>query len=229
MLTANEDKGCYATAAQRGILLDLLHHGIVTDHFFLTGGTALSVFYLHHRQSNDLDLFTRQPTDFGEMDFALKTTWQGRYVKIKSSPNFLSVLINDVKVDFVIDLLSLDEEREAYSIEPHHRIHIDTIRNIVSNKLCAIVSRTEPKDYFDFYALFKAIEGLSFNNVLVDARTKDAVFDDPPTAAYQIEQSVEFLRRNEQTFPRLLNPIKHEELFQFYDETVRRLYDLAIR
>src|SRR5579872_5517939 len=30
-------------------------------HFFLTGGTALAAFYLHHRLSDDLDLFTEAP------------------------------------------------------------------------------------------------------------------------------------------------------------------------
>ena len=28
------------------------------EHFYLTGGTALSAFYLQHRLSDDLDLFT---------------------------------------------------------------------------------------------------------------------------------------------------------------------------
>ena len=29
-----------------------------SDQFYLTRGTALAYFYLHHRQSNDLDFFT---------------------------------------------------------------------------------------------------------------------------------------------------------------------------
>lgn len=29
-----------------------------SQQFYLTGGTALSYFYLRHRQSNDLDFFT---------------------------------------------------------------------------------------------------------------------------------------------------------------------------
>ena len=31
------------------------------DHFYFTGGTALAVFYLHHRYSLDLDFFTADP------------------------------------------------------------------------------------------------------------------------------------------------------------------------
>ena len=32
--------------------------------FYLTGGVALSEFYLHHRLSQDLDLFTQSPQAF---------------------------------------------------------------------------------------------------------------------------------------------------------------------
>ena len=30
------------------------------DNFYLAGGTALSLFYFHHRQSDDLDFFTQE-------------------------------------------------------------------------------------------------------------------------------------------------------------------------
>ena len=38
--------------------------------FFLTGGSALGLFYLDHRRSYDLDLFTTEPvlSDFGDRE-----------------------------------------------------------------------------------------------------------------------------------------------------------------
>jgi hypothetical protein len=102
-----ENKNCYASKAQRDIIIELANHDILQDRFFLTGGTALSVFYLHHRQSNDLDFFTLKQSDLSEIDFSIKTIWKNLYTKIKESPNFLSVLIQNVKIDFVIDTLSI--------------------------------------------------------------------------------------------------------------------------
>lgn len=224
MLLPAEDKRCYASARQRTTLLDLLSLETINSQFFLTGGTALSVFYLHHRQSNDIDLFTRSTVDFGELDFTLKTTFSSTYAKIKSSANFLSLLINNVKIDFVIDPLSIEEPRMVYEIEPHLFLRLDTLRSIASNKLCAIASRTEPKDFVDYYILFKTIEGLSFEKVLLDARAKDALFDDPPTAAYQMEETLAFLRSNEEAFPSLLEPLDLPDLYRFYGDTVQRLY-----
>jgi len=229
MLRAHEDKRCYASDIQREILLGLTRNSGVQESFFLTGGTALSVFYLHHRQSNDLDLFTDQEADLPELDFVLKTTYRHEYVRIKDSANFLSVLIRDVKVDFVIDRLSLREEREQYALDAAQRLRIDTPRNIVSNKLCAVVSRVEPKDYVDLHALCGALKIGSFDNVLDDARKKDAIFDDPPTAAYQIEQGLQFLRQHPETLPRLLVPLDQQDFTLFYDRLVRWLYDQAAK
>ncbi|MBI3815671.1 MAG: nucleotidyl transferase AbiEii/AbiGii toxin family protein [Nitrospinae bacterium] len=39
------------------------YSGIAKD-FFLTGGTALSAFYLHHRESIDLDFFSMTDKPF---------------------------------------------------------------------------------------------------------------------------------------------------------------------
>jgi len=53
-----EDVACYASEVQRDILARLSKIQIITENFFITGGTALSVFYLHHRVSEDIDLFS---------------------------------------------------------------------------------------------------------------------------------------------------------------------------
>ena len=37
------------------------------DRFFLTGGSALGIFYLDHRQSYDLDLFSTEEVDSLEL------------------------------------------------------------------------------------------------------------------------------------------------------------------
>ena len=58
MLNPQENKACYLSETQREVLVQLMTEPTIEQHFFLTGGTALAVFYLHHRMSNDLDLFT---------------------------------------------------------------------------------------------------------------------------------------------------------------------------
>ena len=49
------------TPLQKQVLVALFDSGLADREYYLTGGTALSAFYLQHRFSDDLDLFTRKP------------------------------------------------------------------------------------------------------------------------------------------------------------------------
>jgi predicted nucleotidyltransferase component of viral defense system len=227
METIEENKACYASQAQRSILTQLIMHPTIENRFFLTGGTALSVFYLHHRLSNDLDFFTLDALDLGEIDFWIKTRWPKENVKIKEGPQFLSLLIKEVKVDFVIDPLSINEEREKFTFENGHRLSIDTIDSIVSNKFCTIVSRIEPKDFIDFYMILKIFSNLKIETIYQQSRLKDAIFDDPPSAAFQVESGIAFLKENLSIMPRILGNFDLEEFFDFYQNVAKWLYDLV--
>ena len=55
--------------------------------FFLTGGSALSAFYLQHRYSEDLDLFTLDSDAFDRVPF-----YNGRY---REKANCLGCLAQD--------------------------------------------------------------------------------------------------------------------------------------
>ncbi len=219
-----ENKKCYFKKSQREVLLNLIEIKIIEESFFLTGGTALSVFYLHHRKSNDLDFFTIQSIDISEIDFLLKTQLMGRYKKIKDSSTFLSLLIDNVKVDFVIDKLSNNKNRELISLEEGKNLFIDNINNIVSNKFCTIVSRTEPKDFIDFYYINKKIKLDSIEQIYNNARKKEAIFDDPPTAAFQLEENFKFIIKNQEIFPKILIGFDKEDFREFYNNLINWIY-----
>lgn len=142
----SEDVNCYASPAQRAILIQLADDPLINKSFFLTGGTALSVFYLHHRTSEDLDLFAVDPVELSEVSYWIRTVWQANHAIVRATLQFISVLIDDVKVDFVIDALSERGERARVPLFPikealgqierdEKLISIDTLRNIGANKL----------------------------------------------------------------------------------------------
>ena len=224
MLPLCEDKTCYLALAQREILMLLLAEPTVAQHFFLTGGTALSVFYLHHRYSNDLDLFTRDAVNLDELNFMISRKWPNKCAAINKSPSFLSYLIDETKVDFVIDPLSDDEERPVFVFENEHRLRVDTLEGIVSNKLCACVSRSEPKDYIDLYAILQQFPSIAIESVYARAKRKEGMFDDPPTAAFQLEESIAFLKKNSAIFPALRIPLQLSAFFEFYERLAQWLY-----
>jgi predicted nucleotidyltransferase component of viral defense system len=221
-----ENRNCYASEKQRDILKKLLEYEEIGQYFFLTGGTALSVFYLHHRTSEDLDLFTIKDIRFGEIDYWIKTYYQKRSTTIKASQNFLSYLIEGIKVDLVRDRLSLECERPRFNLEQDHSIMIDVMDNIVSNKLNTIVSRTEPKDYIDFYYIMKRYPQYSNQKVYQAAKKKDAIFEDPATVAYQIEEGIGFLNENPQLMPSLNLDLDKSDFELFYKNFTQWIYNL---
>jgi hypothetical protein len=85
-----ENTDCYVKSEQRELLFRLFEHEAIDDSFFLTGGTALSVFYLHHRTSIDIDsiykdarqkegMFDDPPMVSYQMENNLKMIKQNRY------------------------------------------------------------------------------------------------------------------------------------------------------
>lgn len=68
----------------------------VADHFFLTGGTALSVFYLHHRASEDLYFFSVDEVELSDLSFSVRTEWPYDHVLLRSTPRFLSLLVKGI-------------------------------------------------------------------------------------------------------------------------------------
>lgn len=224
MIQPKEDISCYASPQQREVLLKVLDLDPLKKDFFLTGGTALAVFYLHHRESNDLDLFTFKDVELGEIDFLIKTTWANQVTKLKDSSTFLSLLVKDVKLDFVIDRLSQRGERTTYFLADNVYLQLDSLANILSNKLTALASRNEPKDFVDFYFLYRGLEAGSFDSVYHDAGKKDAIFDDPPTAAYQIEQGLDFVLQNQSLLPRLKINFELDDFISFYHDMISWIY-----
>lgn len=57
------------TALQSNFLREFFDR---TQEFYLTGGTALSAFYLQHRLSEDLDFFTNNDVAEKEFDFTAR-------------------------------------------------------------------------------------------------------------------------------------------------------------
>lgn len=225
MIPPKEDKSSYASESQREVLLDLITEPTIKKHFFLTGGTALSVFYLHHRISNDLDLFCLDEINLSELGFWIKSIWPDNSGIIKQAPRFLSCLIRETRVDLVINPLSLDEKRPFVDLEDNHPLLIDTIENIVSNKLCTCVSRTEPKDYVDLYAIFRSLPHIRLESVYAIAKKKDAIFEDPPTVAFQLEEGMALLKENPEIIPSLYMEFDYEKFLAFFEDLALWLYE----
>jgi hypothetical protein len=154
---------------------DFLHAWFSQEQrFFLTGGSALGLFYLDHRRSYDLDLFTSEEVDGKEVQNLVQRTAAqigAECAGLRTAPDFhrFRLTRGDERevIDVVIDRApQLDAAKARFG-----DIRVDTLREIIANKLTTLLSRTELKDVVDLYFLEQA--GHDLLAAIPDAQAKD--------------------------------------------------------
>ncbi len=189
--------------------------------FVLTGGTALAAFYLFHRISEDLDLFTPNPEDMqgvevGIRDLALQ---EGLTLTLeRRSPFFCRVFLSEpggelpLKVD-----LAYDPGPWFGSPMEVHGIRVDSLENIAANKVTALMSRGELRDFVDLYFILKETR-LTFNQLLEMARRKD-----PGLKEFYLAGFIHQQLRRIQRLPPLRRPLDLEDFHRFYENLAEEL------
>lgn len=188
--------------------------------FYLTGGTALSAFYLGHRDSKDFDFFTHEDCDFTIIDnilakIAQKTNSAAR-TKVRSQ-TYTEIYLEEKsgkwiqRMDFVRDI-----PVRFGKLNKIESITIDSLENIATNKINAIFGRLEPKDYIDLYYILKKTK-IKFPKVFKLAQKKDLginnfYFANIITAVQNIEN-----------FPLIKVPFDQKKFKQFYQDLSRDL------
>lgn len=127
------------------------------EDFFLTGGAALVAFYLHHRVTHDLDFFTTVGgVDEGERTLReIAESLSLEVETVRRSPDFLRFLLQGPSEGVVVDLVN-DASPQILEKMSFGRIVVDSPREILANKLCALLSRTELRDLVDVARLEEA-------------------------------------------------------------------------
>jgi hypothetical protein len=196
--------------------------------FYLAGGTALSLFYFHHRESHDLDFFTK---DFSRSKaekiikhLAHEFNLKGRLMGARGAADKAQILVYFVgpvnkptlKIDFVEDVYEILKPPKIVDGIPVMSIEDIYIRKLFAacgtsgiidetGKKRFIGGRQEVRDFFDLYFLSKTFMPLS---VFV------ARYCDLP----QIESIVVWYRTYNRMFIKLeLNEIITDKSFAFTD------------
>lgn len=150
--------------------------------FYLTGGTAISRFYYNHRYSDDLDFFINNNPKFIDyvnsfINHIRNSNYNFNIIleKINVSKNHVRLFIQkediELKVDFVNDIASHFGELKS----DNSFGFIDSIRNILSNKLSAIY-RFELKDFVDIWIISNNYK-FNWNNIINEAKSKEVSVD----------------------------------------------------
>lgn len=188
--------------------------------FFLTGGTALSAFYLAHRESEDLDFFSLDSFD----GLALRTTMQEIAGQTNSkliinirSQTYHEIFLENKKEGWMQKIDIVQEQPKHFGrIQTIDKIRIDSLINIATNKILAVFGRFEPKDYIDLYLICTQTK-LSFNKIFKLAKEKDTGLSEFYFA--NVIADVDKI----QTLPKMKIVFDKEAFVQFYKDLSRRL------
>jgi predicted nucleotidyltransferase component of viral defense system len=143
------------------------------NRFFLTGGAALVGFYLKHRETHDLDLFTLEDviTDGASATSEVARELGGTLEALQTSPDFRRLLLRRGAESIVIDLVHKYVAQAITEKPVINGIRIDPPQEILANKLCAMLSRSEIRDLVDVRAL--ELTGYRMEDALDAAAAKD--------------------------------------------------------
>lgn len=122
--------------------------------FYLTGGTALSRFYVRHRYSEDLDLFVNRNEKFSDLTNGIIKELQKEFQTTRvqlSDTDFVRMFVTDNDTELKVEFIN-DVGYHFHSLKNVKGFLLDSWQNILSNKICAL-SRNAAKDYADILFL----------------------------------------------------------------------------
>jgi hypothetical protein len=172
------------SAIQEGVLVAL---ATLRPPWTLTGGGALAGFYTKHRETRDLDLFFHHERVLGSIvanaTHALQTAGM-TVTALHTSAMFAQLDVRSgpesVVVDLVADPTPIVEPAQPFTLGAT-TIMVETSHQLLVNKLCALVSRSELRDLVDVRALVQS--GGDLIRALRDCPDQDAGFS-PLTFAW---------------------------------------------
>lgn len=190
------------------------------DKFFLTGGTALSAFYLQHRYSEDLDFFSEIPLAVKGVLPILKDIQKKISIDIeprRTFETFTEFIIKSKEGE--ITLLHFAQD-SPFRLKPiiyndEFGIFIDNSLDISCNKFSSLFDRHDMKDFVDIYFIDKEI--MRFEEIYSFAKKKHIGLDE-----YWLCQALRYI--NDLTIlPRMVKPVTLVELQSFFNEKIKIL------
>lgn len=193
---------------------------LLTDSFYLSGGTALAEYYLYHRLSEDLDFFSEKEFD----PFAISTFFK----KISEKADIQSV---EYEQSFNRNLFFLtlpnDRIKTEFTYFPFPRIEqgkregnlaVDSLLDIAVNKLFTVHQKPRARDFIDLYCILQKEKEWNIDELAKKAQIKFDHYLDP------LQLSAQFVKAETlKDYPTMLTPIPEKSWQEFFLQEAKRL------
>lgn len=193
----------------------------LSSQFYWTGGTVLAAEYLHHRVSDDIDLFTESETvdleaitrflahvkpALGYNSFDVETSFNRNLVFLRYGDGTV------LKTEFT----SYPFPRLEVGTKRRYGVMFDSAKDIAVNKLFTIVQKPRGRDYVDLYFLTREF-GYGLGELVKLAKIKFDTHIDP------IQLGSRLVQPNLDDWPELLRPLGQTALKRALEAYARQL------
>ncbi|MDO8610730.1 MAG: nucleotidyl transferase AbiEii/AbiGii toxin family protein [bacterium] len=213
------------TKRQQLLLKLLFSENYIYKNFYLTGGTALSEYYLHHRLSEDLDLFSFEEVNIKGVEIIFQN--------IKKKIKFHKIVYQNT-FNRNIFFLHFDDEvlKTEFTYYPFEQIEkpknienikVDSLIDMAVNKTDVIVTHPRSRDFIDLYLIIK-LKKWNFSRLLKDSRIKFDTYIDPLQITQQLLQSTLV-----KDYPRMIILLENKEWQNFWLEEAKKIKNQILK
>lgn len=156
-------------------LLGALARSPLRSTFYLSGGSALGGFYLRHRVSRDLDLFTAADVPLETVRSFLATIPGLAIVSFQKRYDRRIFLVEVDGEPLEVEFTKYDFPRLASTVVVSEGLEVDDPADILANKIAAISDRLDPKDEVDLYFLLQSPDAVPLREAIASAERKFAI------------------------------------------------------
>lgn len=161
--------------------LTIFKTSVLAKKFYLSGGTALAEFYLHHRISEDLDFFTQEELDLEELKkFINLIAKKTKITQVEYQHGFglYTFFLRDKNQKYKIDF-------GQYPFGPIEKLRnfngilVESLYDIAVNKAHIIAFRPRLRDFIDLYIILQQKSEWTFQELLKQSFEKFEMTVDP--------------------------------------------------
>lgn len=208
------------TPHQADFLEQIQREPEITRWYYFTGGTVLSEFYLHHRVSEDIDLFSRSPVYQEAIDTMFSR------VKLNLGINHIEKVqiaqLHTYKLKFTDgDVLKVDFNEYDFPQLEHGTtlgaLSVDSYFDIAVNKLYTVLSRVKARDFVDLFIILQQGD-ISMEQLFSRIPDKFGIVIEELTILRQFSQASDLAE-----YPIMLVPFDRQAMVDFYLAEAKKL------
>ena len=205
---------------QINLLKLLSNEKLISDSFYLSGGTALAEFYLQHRLSEDLDFFSEQEFDpiFISSTFK-KIQNKAGIIKVNYEQSFnrnlffLELKEDNIKTEFTYFPFTRIESKKQFG-----NLFIDSLIDIAVNKLFTIYQNPRSRDLIDLYLILMQEKSWNVDDLIKKAQVKFDTYINP------LQLSSQFIKCEVlKDYPNMIQKIDEKKWQSFFMREAKRL------